>query len=577
MAGETADVEVPPTLRALLAARLDQLEPPERAVLERGAVEGELFHRGAVQALAPEETQITPRLAVLTRKDLIRPDRAQLPGDDAFRFRHLLIRDAAYAALPKSTRTELHRRFADWLAQSGRDLVELHEILGYHLEQAHGYAAELGLADESAEYAARAAAHLRAAGERAAGRGDATAAVTLLERATRLIPNDGRAQREVQVELASALLDRGELRAAQSIFATVVDEAHAAREEVVEWRARVGLVAVGLWLDDAGIAAGGELVREAIPVLARHGDDLGLARAWQLVGLTDFWQGRSRDADEAFARGLACARSARSGRDEAQILMWFLISAWFGPTPAREALARCRDVLEQTSSRQVEAIARTEQGALLSLSGRFDEARQSWQEGVAMLGDLGLPILMAGSSQERFDIELLAGDLPAAEAVLREACATLDELGEKGFLSTRAACLGLCLVRQGRPAEAEPFLELAEGLMTEGGDDVLNLVHLSRAAIFLSRGSTSEAEDHARRALAAIADWDHPNIKGDSLVQLADVLRAAGRTDEAVAAYSEALKLYEGKENLVAAARVSRSLAALQTERATGTGSAPAA
>ena len=113
MAGETDDLDVPPTLRALLAARLDQLEPPERAVLERGAIEGELFHRGAVQALSPEETQITPRLAVLTRKDLIRPDRAQLPGDDGFRFRHLLIRDAAYEALPKSTRAELHRRFAD--------------------------------------------------------------------------------------------------------------------------------------------------------------------------------------------------------------------------------------------------------------------------------------------------------------------------------------------------------------------------------------------------------------------------------------------------------------------------------
>ncbi len=225
MAGGTEEIDVPPTLRALLAARLDQLEPSERAVLERGAVEGELFHRGAVQALAPEETQITPRLASLARKDLIRPDRAQLPGDDGFRFRHLLIRDAAYEALPKSTRAELHRRFAEWLAQRGGELVELDEILGYHFEQAHGYAAELGHVDESAEYATRAAARLRAAGGRAAGRGDAAAAVTLLERAARLIPKEGPSQREVQVELASALLDRGELQAARSIFAAVVAEA----------------------------------------------------------------------------------------------------------------------------------------------------------------------------------------------------------------------------------------------------------------------------------------------------------------------------------------------------------------
>ena len=564
MAGETDDLDVPPTLRALLAARLDQLEPPERAVLERGAIEGELFHRGAVQALAPEETQITPRLAVLTRKDLIRPDRAQLPGDDGFRFRHLLIRDAAYEALPKSTRAELHRRFAEWLAQRGGELVELDEILGYHLEQAHGYAAELGRDGESADYATRAAARLRAAGERAAGRGDAAAAVTLLERAARLLPKAGPSQREVQVELASALLDRGELQAAQSIFATVVDEAHAAGEEVVEWRARVGHVAVGLWVDDVWAAAGGGLVRDAIPVLERHGDDLGLARAWLVVGMTDFWLGKSREADEAFARGLVCARNARSGRDEAQLLIWYLISAWYGPTPAREALARCHDVLERTSSKQVEAVARVEMGALLALSGRFDEARRSWQQGVAVLGELGLPILAAGSSEERFGIELLAGDLPAAEAVLRDACTTLERLGEKGFLSTRAACLGLCLARQDRPVEAEPFLELAEQLMPNGGDDVLNLVQLARAALSLARGSLGAAEEHARGAVAAIAHWDHPNLKGDSLVQLADVLRAAGRADEAVAAYSEALALYEQKENIVAAGRVTRSLAVLR-------------
>ena len=410
MADETEDVEVPPTLRALLAARLDQLDPPERAVLERGAVEGELFHRGAVQALAPEETQITPRLAVLTRKDLIRPDRAQLPGDDGFRFRHLLIRDAAYDALPKSTRVDLHRRFAEWLAERGADLVELDEILGYHFEQACAYAAELGRVDDRAELAARAAARLRTAGERAAGRGDAGAAVKLLERASTLMASDGPLRREVQVELASALVERGELDTAQSILAAVVEGAHAAGEEVVEWRARIGLAAAELWLNERDIGPTSELARETIPVLEAHGDDLGLARAWFLAGLTSFWQGRS--SDDAFTRGLACARRAGSRRDEAQILIWILVSSWFGATPASTALVRCRDALEATSSRQVEAIAYVEQGALLSLSGRFDEARRSWQEGIAMLEELGLPISVAGSSEELFDIELLAGTCP---------------------------------------------------------------------------------------------------------------------------------------------------------------------
>ena len=115
------EVVVPPTLQALLAARFDQLEPAERHVLECGAIEGEIFHRGAVQALSPAETQVTPRLAALVRKELIRPDRPQLVGEDGFRFRHLLIRDAAYEALPKATRADLHQRFAVWLEDHGTE------------------------------------------------------------------------------------------------------------------------------------------------------------------------------------------------------------------------------------------------------------------------------------------------------------------------------------------------------------------------------------------------------------------------------------------------------------------------
>src|SRR5439155_12567604 len=135
-ASDDGDVPVPPTIQALLAARLDQLEPHERDVLQCGSVEGRVFHRGAVQALAPEEQQVTARLTALVRKELVRPDKAQLAGEDAFRFRHLLIRDAAYDALPKAVRADLHERLATWLEEHGADLVELDEILGYHLEQA---------------------------------------------------------------------------------------------------------------------------------------------------------------------------------------------------------------------------------------------------------------------------------------------------------------------------------------------------------------------------------------------------------------------------------------------------------
>src|SRR5262249_5851393 len=153
---------------ALLAARIDQLDPAERGVLERGAVEGRTFHQRAVQALAPDEPQLLARLTALVRKELIRPDRPRIPGDEAFRFRHLLIRDAAYEGLPKATRAELHERFAIWLEEHGAGLVELDELLGYHLEQGYRYRSELGPLDDAARTTGmRAREHLAAAGRRA--------------------------------------------------------------------------------------------------------------------------------------------------------------------------------------------------------------------------------------------------------------------------------------------------------------------------------------------------------------------------------------------------------------------------
>ncbi len=151
-----------PTIQALLAARLDQLPRPERATLERGAVEGQVFHRGAVEALAPEETlRSRAHLLGLVRKELVRPSPATLAGDDAFRFRHLLIRDAAYEALPKAARADLHERLAGWIGEHGDDLVELDEILGYHLEQAARYRLELGKAGAGARRASGRAARRR--------------------------------------------------------------------------------------------------------------------------------------------------------------------------------------------------------------------------------------------------------------------------------------------------------------------------------------------------------------------------------------------------------------------------------
>jgi predicted ATPase len=198
MAQQTAgEVTVPPTLRALVAARLDQLDNTERRVLERAAVEGEIFHRGAVRALGPEETQVTPQLASLVRKGLIRPEKSEFEGEDGFRFRYLLLRDAAYDSLPKAKRADLHERFAAWVEGRSVGRPELDEILGYHLEQSYRYRAELGpIDDEARALGERAARRFAGAGRRAARRGDVRAASGLLRRASDLLPagHPGRAR-----------------------------------------------------------------------------------------------------------------------------------------------------------------------------------------------------------------------------------------------------------------------------------------------------------------------------------------------------------------------------------------------
>jgi class 3 adenylate cyclase len=232
MASEAeGEVTVPPTLQALLAARLDQLEPGERSVLERGAVEGEVFHRGALQALA-EGTQVTPRLAALVRKGLIRPQKPQLAGEDGFRFRHLLIRDAAYAGLSKAARVDMHRRYAGWLEHCGADLVEVEEILGYHLEQAWRYRGELGVADD-VELTQAAERHLAASGRRALWRHDIGAAVNLLSRAAALVPS-GEIDVSLELDIVMALAYEGETREPLQRARSAAERAAAAGDRLGE-------------------------------------------------------------------------------------------------------------------------------------------------------------------------------------------------------------------------------------------------------------------------------------------------------------------------------------------------------
>jgi class 3 adenylate cyclase/tetratricopeptide (TPR) repeat protein len=550
------EVVVPPTLQALLAARLDQLETAERNVLERGAVEGEIFHRGAVQALAPDETQVTPRLAALVRKELIRPDRSTLVGEDGFRFGHLLIRDAAYDALPKAVRAELHARFAAWLEEHGAELVELDEILGYHLEQACRYRAELGLPQDD-ELAASARDRLTAGGRRAYLRQDHRAAVSLLERAASLVPSE-----EIDVGLETDLVDalfetRGgdALRRADSL----AERASARGDRVGELCGRVQEGLLRTFLEPEGatdrLAA---LLEQALPIFEAAGDDLALYTAYRALGQVANMRAQIDAGLEAFERAFVHAQ--RAGLPH-ELLAWRAAFRVFGTTPVLELLAW----LDEQEARGVRDIGLREyRGEALAMLGRFDEARALLAEARAVLAERGGGILLATTTgMISVNVELLAGDPAVAAELGAEGCRLLDELGEQSQLSTAAGLLAQALYALDRLDEADAWAGRAAELGASDDAYTQILWRQVRAKVLARRGEHAEAERFAREAVAICEETDMLDQQGDVYADLGEVLSLAGRPKEAAEALEQALARYERKGNVVMAGRTRERLAAV--------------
>jgi class 3 adenylate cyclase/tetratricopeptide (TPR) repeat protein len=535
------DIVVPPTIQALLAARLDQLDVPERSVLERGAVEGRVFHRGAVQALAPDEPQIAARLTSLVRKELVRPDKAQLPGEDAFRFRHLLIRDAAYDALPKATRAELHERFAAWLEVHGAGLVELDEILGYHLEQAYRYGVELGRNDEA--LAALAADRLETAGRRANLRGDVGGTVSLLERALALRPEKERDVR-LEAEVADALFLAGRPTDAEKLLEASEARARASADHRAELIAAMTRVRVMSSTDPEGRADElTALANEAIPLFEAAGDDVGLMHAWWSLGQAEHMHCRF----EARSRALetACDHGIRAGDERVVRLLDTLIGGCYvyGPAPVEEGL-RWLDAREDMMFSSPALLG--QRAVLMALAGRLDEARELRLAARTRLRELG-QLMMEAHGEWTWHIERRSGDPEAAEAVLQESCAFYEQLGERAWLSTLAGQLGQTLCLLGRFEEAERWA--SRGRELGSSDDVITqmLWRQVMAKVNARKGLFGEAEPLAHEAVELGQETDMLFSLGDAHMDLAEVLELAGRNDEAAHEVRRALKLFEQK------------------------------
>ncbi len=566
MAGEGgSDVAVPPTIQALLAARLDQLDPAERGVLERGAVEGQVFHRGAVAALAPpDEPQVDRRLVTLVRKDLVRPEPAVLPDDDAYRFRHLLIRDTAYEALPKATRAELHERFATWLEEHGAGLVELDEIVGYHLEQAYRYRAALGPVDgDGTGLAERAAARLLAGADRAQERADGPAAIGLLSRVIELLP-PGHAERPgAQLELALQLLEAGEFDRASALTDEAEAAAGASGDEALLARCQLARIEHGIQADSSvTMATSLEAAREALVELERAGDEVGAIWALRLLGNLTAWLGDTASG-QAYWRQALERGEAVSPRLANDVRKWMLWAAWWGPLGVEEMIRMCDETIESTPSKHLEATSVMMRGVARTTRGELDEGRAEMAAGRGLLRDIGDRISWAGSSMVEAETELAVGNPAGADEVLAEGHEILAESAETGFLATVVGLRAQVALELGRDDEALQFAEEARAIAATDDFDPHARGRFVRAVVLARRGDFAGADELLATSAALIDPTDYAILHLDLAFARAEVAQLAGRPVEHRAALEQARSFAEAKGSVMAAARAREALAAL--------------
>jgi class 3 adenylate cyclase/tetratricopeptide (TPR) repeat protein len=569
---DAAEHAVPATIAALLAARIDRLEAGERDVLQRASVEGRLFHRRSVADMlgSNEASGLAPTLLALARKEFVRADRSLFAGDDGFRFNHVLIRDMAYSSMPKELRADLHARLAARLEERGDELTGGDEIVGYHLEQAYGYRVELGQVDPDAkEQAARGGRLLARAGRKALDRFEAGTAVTLLRRASRLLEVDEAERAALLPDLGRSLRDSGALDEARAVLAEAVADAQRDGDEHTQLQAEIELARVNWMQELASPDVLREVGRRAIAVFEAAGDSVHLADAWQLMGMAEL---AAQDRGAQLEALLEARRHAiESGDLRRQIEAWNEVGGAMlsGRTPVTEVLAFLDEELAWGRDHGLPAI---EADALLggpyldSRLGRFDEAQDKLERSKALYRELGITYGLAEAHWAGAEMELLAGDLAAAERELRSAIRMAIEMRASRYEANYRTGLAGVLLDQGRVEESVAELEQAREIGAYGAYAPIWMSNRARA---LARsGQIDEAVEEARAAADAMAARDNLTARAEILVHLAEVLRASGDPGGASEALALAISLHEEKGSVVNAEQCRRLLANKPATRA---------
>jgi class 3 adenylate cyclase len=580
-AGSLDELQVPPSIEALLTARLDMLQPDQRAVIVPASVIGLEFSSGAVRELVPEAVSagVGLHLSDMERKQLVRPSaEAKLELDD-YRFHHILIRDAAYQRALKRTRAELHERFADWLEQSDRRrkrVGENDEIVGYHLEQAYRYGGQLGPIDAHVRVlGTRAAEKLAAAGQRAFAQGDLPAAVNLLSRAMATLPEGDPVRLTLIPELAEAVMETGDFEQAMEVLTEA--EVAGATTANVQAVARAGLIRLLVDFYAGSEEAWSERVeaetRRVIPIFEAVGDRAGLATAWRLKYGVEGSALRFDGAVQAAEAIIQHAEAAGDTRQQRRGAVGYALSALHGPTPVVEAIARCEELVQSIEGdRRSQALIQLCLAHLLAMDGQLERARLEYGSARAMLEELGHSVFSASTSTETARVELLAGDLDAAESLLRRDNEALQALGETFLRSTVAGLLARILALRGEGHDAEHLALEASHI---AAPDDLEAQVLWRAALARRRA----AQDKLDEALALVDEavlmtegTTAPMLQAQALTDRAAVMQAAARVSEAESDLAAALALYEAKGNRLGARAVRQLSDSIAASSVSGSG-----
>jgi class 3 adenylate cyclase/tetratricopeptide (TPR) repeat protein len=519
---------IPDTLQALIAARIDRLPGAQRILVQRAAVMGRIFMGGALAHLSPEIEDVEESIEELLLRDLVvREVRSTITGEHAYKFRHVLIREVAYAGLAKSARADLHRAFAGWLAERAGD--ELLEIRAFHLDQAARLLAELD-GSAPADLNEEAAVALTKAGRRALSREAYRSARKLLLRAVELAPTLDR--RYYAGRAAWRLAD---MPAVVVEMEEVASAAELAGESRLQGRALAAL-AEAVLQHRADAVAARRLVAEAVAVLKDEPPEILFEPLW-VAAQVDAWLGDTEEFERWARRALEAARAA-DRKDLESLVTHGLATNYLLKLDLEQAASlvdRAAELAHAGGSVQGRAQTHSARGWLESLRGQSAEAEAEFTAARELYAEMGNATREAAMTMMIGRVAAEQGDSMRAETLLRNAVRTLKGLGDRGHLCEAQRSLSMGLIDQGRVDEAERIaLEARE---TVGVEDRVSLstTKLALALVRAAQGRDDEAERLLTEAFDELGVSDLLSPQREVVWHLAAFLRARGREEEAAA------------------------------------------